>query len=88
MATSSIFAAATIDDEEAMDILAAHLKAFEEREIPDDALAVPSPCATQEELHEFLKDAEFYDPDTGGFISLDTLDPSDTDDEIHDSEDE
>ncbi|MCD8295808.1 MAG: hypothetical protein LUE27_11310 [Clostridia bacterium] len=87
MPTDSIFATLTLIDPEGMKTLAQHLKAFEECDRSDSEESAPSPCATLDEVREIFKDAEIYDPDTGGFISLDTLDPSDSNDEIHDPED-
>ncbi|MCD8295806.1 MAG: hypothetical protein LUE27_11300 [Clostridia bacterium] len=87
MATSSIFAPFVLD-KDTKKILAEKLKEFEEAEIPDDALAAPSPCATPEELDELFKNAKIYDPDTGGFISLDTIDSSDSDDDNDDPDKE
>ncbi|MCD8295805.1 MAG: hypothetical protein LUE27_11295 [Clostridia bacterium] len=63
MATSSIFAPFVLKDKEAKKILAAQLKEIEDTDIPDEAFAAPSPCATLEELDEFFKDVEIYDPD-------------------------
>ncbi len=62
MPTSSIFTTLILDDEEGMRILAEKLKEFENTERPDSAGTTPDPCATLEELREFLKDVDEIGP--------------------------